>query len=1168
MQNISNHEVMTLDPKKFFGHAVEIKKNGHREISYRLDMLAFIKRGDYERSALISTGEINDNALVSQIEFVAGEKYNENDLLKDHLKYHLVLLDFAASGGRWSGGEEQDKNFDADNFEKNVNKGLDAKSFKELYNRIKSGRAHSEAFFFLFRNGFDIEFEKELTLHFSAFDSSNSMMRAKRVSFINNELKEEVDKRLMLGMDLGGKGIQVCKHKYFAYRGLYWTDGTRINTSEEDFVLNKETVVIIKDFSRNPEYEFGLITAKEKSGYWDINSQKGIIDISSFDGEGIISPRYAALINKQLSGAQTGATSFQIRMPFVKGMLHMVDFKEFLKNECNIDIEKGYVIKDAFGRERDITKAEIIMTESMVKFKKWLRDYLEKENPEKDPMEYYFEKIKDYYHSLYIVRTDLSLRHGDGKIKLNYQFLNTLSMDNTQFDELVGKYIEEIQAIKNDPQKQIKMVLGDNNDSGDTEPEPEDQIEMHRVNERKDTSAWKYALSMNENYAAEKYIREKIVEQIYSRIKDIYKGHIRVDGENRFLSGDLWSLLIHIYQAGDYSKEIVKELISGLINSSEFRMYNVQGKDKALKAGKEYGFLRSPHLSRNEDGILKYSGPNDKVDKYFKCLSGVIMAASNSLLPMTLGGADFDGDMVKIIKDEDIIKAMKRGKKSCREIVVIPSEKESERKAPDQMSYGDVKDTFGNRIGEISNMAISLGESVYSDGYTGGDKGEWKHTYVPADCTLLTGLEIDAAKTGKHPWENINELKDQIKNEKSAYLSKKKELDKLDSADICVKDTQRNLTEEKYTIVYQPKSVNKEEKKKKEEIEIKDPRKEDKTPNLERLPYYFCKEMFDNRKIQKFKAKIKADNDAANRPDAEKKRMEAKAIVDVYHKYSVKYRFLKLNDEKKETNNTGWYGKIMTIFQKQHYGQKDYSEKDIKLKSIYSAIADFIQGEDHADAYGETPEERAGNIVKKIEELRYIWTPEKDRAEKLYEIIPGSCFDDLQEKEECIDLLTDFTKKGYMLLYYIVKDIENKIIGDHGEAEKEKNNNVMEKTEAGETRFKDESPEYIAMYDSTAELLKRVYSVALSEGYSLHDLNMTMMGIIQEYLIKDRIVDYMDAFYSVSPAFFWEFYSGKRFRIFEESGWVKADQTKGRNNTLGKEFESMKESEEGVSYAE
>jgi len=152
---------------------------------------------------------------------------------------------------------------------------------------------------------------------------------------------------------------------------------------------------------------------------------------------------------------------------------------------------------------------------------------------------------------------------------------------------------------------------------------------------------------------------------------------------------------------------------------------------------------------------LKDNGNNlsDIYLRYFGHLRGIIMVPYDSLAPQTLGGADFDGDIIKIIFDDNIIKAVKEGtyeeekKKLKRKlpIVVIPASKEEEEIVPEVVPYSVIKNTFSNSIGRISNLSINIGQFEY------GKKEDSVVEHSCAECTILTGIEIDAAKTGVHP---------------------------------------------------------------------------------------------------------------------------------------------------------------------------------------------------------------------------------------------------------------------------------------------------------------------------------------------------------------------------------------------------------------------------------
>ena len=111
-------------------------------------------------------------------------------------------------------------------------------------------------------------------------------------------------------------------------------------------------------------------------------------------------------------------TSFQIRMPYVKGMLHEVDFKDFL-TLCGTD-----TITDLWGMEHSVRDVDVILTKSMFKGYGWLT-----ENGKS--WEDYWAAFRKYRHALYV--TNVSKEPAQGFTQLNYQFLTTLSMTGRNF---------------------------------------------------------------------------------------------------------------------------------------------------------------------------------------------------------------------------------------------------------------------------------------------------------------------------------------------------------------------------------------------------------------------------------------------------------------------------------------------------------------------------------------------------------------------------------------------------------------------------------------------------------------------------------------------------------------------------------------------------------------
>ena len=79
---------------------------------------------------------------------------------------------------------------------------------------------------------------------------------------------------------------------------------------------------------------------------------------------------YAKTVDRAYCGG-TLHTSFQIRLPYVKGMLHQVDFKEFLS--C----AGMKTITDLWGTVHDVANVDIILTKSMIQFIRQLPRQLE-----------------------------------------------------------------------------------------------------------------------------------------------------------------------------------------------------------------------------------------------------------------------------------------------------------------------------------------------------------------------------------------------------------------------------------------------------------------------------------------------------------------------------------------------------------------------------------------------------------------------------------------------------------------------------------------------------------------------------------------------------------------------------------------------------------------------
>lgn len=101
--------------------------------------------------------------------------------------------------------------------------------------------------------GIIIDFKDE-KIRFVPFDKSGSMTRNSRITFIREEIKKELDKRLLVGFPFDKMPID--SSKYFAYRGLYLSDAKRIEPymgTDRSMPINENTVIVIPDMKMAPE---------------------------------------------------------------------------------------------------------------------------------------------------------------------------------------------------------------------------------------------------------------------------------------------------------------------------------------------------------------------------------------------------------------------------------------------------------------------------------------------------------------------------------------------------------------------------------------------------------------------------------------------------------------------------------------------------------------------------------------------------------------------------------------------------------------------------------------------------------------------------------------------------------------------------------------------------
>ena len=639
------------------------------------------------------------------------------------------------------------------------------------------------------------------------FERSASMSRKSQLTFIRDDFYYPVRKRIMMCMEL-----ETCQlSKLYAYNGLMLSSGKRV----DNINIDKPNRVIVID---NPEYtlkDVPVITVKDVTGEGNVRKYERVetvddVTLTALDGEGLISKEYAKKLDEAYCGEHIH-TSFQIRMPYVKGMLHQVDFKDFLSSA---GVE---TVTDIYGKTHSVYDVDIILTKSMFKGYGWLKE-------SNMTWEDYWKAFHKYNHALYI--TNVSHVIPQEHTELNYQFISTLDISDNEFrpadlpdgwdhspyddgrEWLTKRTEAEYYNLCCDEEYRLNYFLKALKTKG-----YDKESRLYRLAR---------ILKKNPLFINESVYHDELKTRADKICENYAVGTILVEGDNRFLSGDLIEFLYWLLN-DDRKKKKSHRVFDTVAKKNKLQPFSFYAPGSKYKSGQVCTLLRNPHIARNEEVQLRVHTEFVKRDNmrnfFLKHLTDVVMIDPRILAAERLGGADYDGDMIRTVSDPLVNECVSRNysnadldHRSNIPLLIIPSAEPQIRKVDDCLArFETIRNTFSSRIGQISNTALDRSIIAYNQNSTAEERERCRREVET--LAILTGLEIDSAKSGIKP--DLSEYLGNSATERSIFLKYK------------------NLQENKdvSTAWYQPSN----KKKMKELIETTD--WDSVTSNVERMPY-------------------------------------------------------------------------------------------------------------------------------------------------------------------------------------------------------------------------------------------------------------------------------------------------------------------------------------------
>ena len=528
------------------------------------------------------------------------------------------------------------------------------------------------------------------------FTSSAGQIRKKKGVFIKVSTWNRIEKTIMCGLTIdkinskGGNNV----NKHLAYMAL-----SNSATDEwKGFDIDKS--IVIDDFETDVWGTYDFIDETDYS----ITRKTDYVPIPHTDGAGMMLP-------------EVSSKNFMIRLPFIKGLLGVFDFKKFIiENNCSP------IIKDIYGKEWNVIEddIQIIFTKSQTKMWKYY-----------DSWEQYKQYFKMYNCQSCICNIE------EDKIpnaKLNYQMLQTLTdITDEEIDELSKRSADRIKNVCSSSRTMMD-ILGIKPSNNNLTP-------------------FQQAIKLYPPLLSDVYVKDTIREVKNSLLKKYRSGKLEVTGKYTFVLPDFYAACEHWFGHIETPQGL---LADGEVFCNLFRRAN------------KLDCLRSPHLYRehpvrNNIACFDYGKRAENIREWF-ITDGIYTSTHDLITKIVM--LDVDGDKLLVVADKLFVEIAERNMKG-----IVPLYYNMKKAAPTKLDnksiYTGLNHAFtGGNIGIYSNNISKIwNDKVF---ISGPETEKQQALNCIARLCCQNNYVIDYAKTLYKP-----EFPEAIKNEIKKYTIKK-----------------------------------------------------------------------------------------------------------------------------------------------------------------------------------------------------------------------------------------------------------------------------------------------------------------------------------------------------------------------------------------------------------
>lgn len=424
---------------------------------------------------------------------------------------------------------------------------------------------------------------------------TNGGVKNATIVFVSERLVYQLRERIENGRDASVAQIPA---KLEAYRALTCSGSTPVSMPRGILVVPdcetkfREDVIMLNDEGVDePDMQF----VKDFE-----------ITLDESDGYGLMLPSLARRWSDELH-LDYMASGMNTRFSWEKGMVFCFDFLEFADKVAHTRI-----VKDAWGNDVDLSDVELILTTSMVKLWNCYHS-----------IDHYLQCCADNHYSFGITKT--CPKTLESRRNLNYQFIQSYTLDDEQVMELIKPTIDEIKdVISGDYRKTLIFLKGAHVTDDNAESDMDNMVS---------------AIMVDQRMFNDPCIKRRIFHQIENRIKRAKIGVVSVHGNYSIVCGDPYALCQNIFGM----------TVTGLLKAGQ--IYNRYWLDACAE---NVACFRAPMTCHNNIRKMEVARGDD-VEHWYQYMTTCTLLNAWDTTSQALNGADKDGDLVMLTDNRVLV---------------------------------------------------------------------------------------------------------------------------------------------------------------------------------------------------------------------------------------------------------------------------------------------------------------------------------------------------------------------------------------------------------------------------------------------------------------------------------------------------------------------------------